>query len=131
MKKKFLSLLLIAMLCCSAIYIFAGCQGYDADELVVTGETLTFSKQSAESIAGLSINEQVLLASNVGSITLSLKSGGSFSNGETSVTLQQILDKKQLGGGAASGLTDLTKEGSGTLSITYEGYTCQIPYTIG
>lgn len=127
MKKRFLSLLLIAMLCCSAIYIFAGCEGNEVDEIQVDG-TLTFTVQSAESVAGLSINEQVLLG-NASSVTLKLKSGENFSNGQSSVSLAEILAKN--GGGSASGLATLTKAGSGTLSVSYDGYTCQIPYTIG
>ena len=127
MKKKLLSFLLIVMLCCSAVYIFAGCSGNNVNEpgtmSLVTEETWTFK---VDENAGTKSNKQILTekgsANNQASKEFKIKISD---DNEEIISLGTMLQK----GASVTGL-DITRVHEGTLTITYGEYTCRVSYSV-
>lgn len=122
MKKKLLSLLLIVMLCCSAVYIFAGCKGGDMSEV---GEmTLT----NANTVWEFKVDKSAANKSNVEILkdnTAALATTFKVPNVGDSVPLSDMIEKVSVTG------LDITTAHKGIVTISYEGYySCTVPYNV-
>lgn len=119
MKNRILSLLIIAVLCCSALCLFAGCEGVEGDYALVYDSTADITFTLDENFSEKSETEiRTLLTSKI--------TGKFIYTGNTEgVTLNQILT----GGGSVNGF-DLSRAGNFSLRITYQGYTCSLAYTV-
>ena len=123
MKKKILSLLLIVMLCCSAIYIFAGCEGNGTNSV----GKLTCESNSADSpwlyelnVEGFVSVQDEVVKNGHGSAMFKYPGGP-----EGGISLDDMIKN----GCAISGLN--TREAhTGTMTITYLMYTCLIYYSV-
>ena len=123
MKKKLLSFLLIVMLCCSAVYIFAGCKGGDMHELedMKLKDESTVWTFKVDKSAGNKSNKEILLGSDAAQTEFEIPGM------EGTIKLEEMYKSDAV---AVSGLY-ITSVHSGTVTISYLGtYTCRVPYEV-
>ena len=87
---------------------------------------LSYTKRTAAEIQNADLRDILATGTGFETATLTL-TGATFSDGTTSANLSDVLAKG--GKGTFSGFDVLTV-GTRTMQVSYEGYTCQITYTV-
>lgn len=123
MKKRFLTLLLLLTICCTALS-FAGCyEGHEVAEMTCNG-TFSYTQMTQAEFSAQNLEELACSGEN-GNVQLQLASGEFNKTGEPSITLSAAVAD----GATITGL-DTTKVGTFTMTISYDGYTCEAEYTV-
>ncbi len=131
MKKKFLTFALILMVCCSAIFIMAGCDGEPTYKLSCNIGTeldpIPFALNADADMTNRNERNDIIIAG--------LTSAGAVFNlienakDEGMSVPNQLPINDVINGGSVLGFS-VNAPGTFKMTVTYQGYSCYIYYTV-